>query len=1000
MEQDDTLSPSYHYQRPASPNRLGLQSSLRSSLTTTATVPTRQRVDPAVTDSATARTDTGAEHKTASADEKYPRKYKDRARRSDSTMTIDSPNFFGTSSGELEQMMMAAWPRDDDWLNKPTSQPEELSHHSQTQQGSPVSPEWSPSSTMSAWSPHTAWLSTAMTGQCTDDCFVIHCDDPGHREEGGCAEAGCAADAGCGDAECAGDAVPCDAACEEAANIFCTDSRCTDNTHCDECCEYSWLPPDGAGDFAINYQTPLESPAIPNTPDDLPVAHRDHLPNNIPGAPVLDSGFVVAAMRDPTARRQLLDIYMKNMYPDPVQRLQFSYAVTDPFSLSSSPVPNTLVTPLTPPMYYTDPTGVTRILRPVDLRPDPARGLPGILSRDLPRGHMLEGIEYPCMARLELEEAEEGDARGRKRSRDPPHGQYHAHDFSGQGHSHAHETSHAHQHFPGHAPSLERQDPHDHDGRHPAKRARASEDTPLEPSAFAPLRMPPHLARHPALAAPKHLRGLRSTDLPHTHIFEGIELPCISRVELEVREDFGLDSGVPSDGEDGHAPEDRGDPITSSGHRSPESVHGGSSKDLKSNETQRLLDDLAQHQAYQSSERLRGLRTDDFSHHHPLAGLRMPSTTPLNLGMGFGQELSMAKDGFPHQTTSSTHNRTPTATSPSAPAPAPSTARCMWAGCERAFVSVQALAEHVNTEHLVLATPAEPASAPVCQWNDCAAQPSWQAQSAAFSANAFPFAMESQRQQLADHFLQHHLGVSQAHASRLLTEDARSRSSRSPSGERSGSTEDEDTAHAHEAGEHDCATSAHVCQWRGCAATFDSCASLTEHLDKIHVVGGRSRYDCFWGTCERNGERGFSSKQKICRHLQTHTGHRPFTCSECGQHFSEAATLAQHMRRHTRERPYACDHPGCGKAFAIMGALTIHKRTHNGDKPFKCGVCGKAFAESSNLSKHQRTHTGLRPFACGHPGCGKAFARVDQLNRHMNVHNRQQKDGQASTSSA
>ena len=85
---------------------------------------------------------------------------------------------------------------------------------------------------------------------------------------------------------------------------------------------------------------------------------------------------------------------------------------------------------------------------------------------------------------------------------------------------------------------------------------------------------------------------------------------------------------------------------------------------------------------------------------------------------------------------------------------------------------------------------------------------------------------------------------------------------------------------------------------------------------------------------------------------QTHTGHRPFTCSECGQHFSEAATLAQHMRRHTRERPYKCDHPGCGKAFAIMGALTIHKRTHNGDKPFKCGVCGKAFEESSNLSKH------------------------------------------------
>ena len=70
-------------------------------------------------------------------------------------------------------------------------------------------------------------------------------------------------------------------------------------------------------------------------------------------------------------------------------------------------VGSSLVTPLTPPMYYTDTTGVTRILRPADLRPDPARGLPGLTSRDLPRGHMFDGVEYPCAARLELEEAEE-----------------------------------------------------------------------------------------------------------------------------------------------------------------------------------------------------------------------------------------------------------------------------------------------------------------------------------------------------------------------------------------------------------------------------------------------------------------------------------------------------------------------------------------------------------------------------------------------------------------
>jgi hypothetical protein len=32
-----------------------------------------------------------------------------------------------------------------------------------------------------------------------------------------------------------------------------------------------------------------------------------------------------------------------------------------------------------------------------------------------------------------------------------------------------------------------------------------------------------------------------------------------------------------------------------------------------------------------------------------------------------------------------------------------------------------------------------------------------------------------------------------------------------------------------------------------------------------------------------------------------HTGHKPFRCELCNQHFSEAATLQQHKRRHTHE---------------------------------------------------------------------------------------------------
>lgn len=94
----------------------------------------------------------------------------------------------------------------------------------------------------------------------------------------------------------------------------------------------------------------------------------------------------------------------------------------------------------------------------------------------------------------------------------------------------------------------------------------------------------------------------------------------------------------------------------------------------------------------------------------------------------------------------------------------------------------------------------------------------------------------------------------------------------------------------------------HRCRWEGCDACFASCDDLTAHLNAVHVGSGKSKYECFWEGCNRNGTQWFSSKQKICRHLQSHTGHRPFQCSICQQNFSEAATLQQHMRRHTQER--------------------------------------------------------------------------------------------------
>lgn len=193
----------------------------------------------------------------------------------------------------------------------------------------------------------------------------------------------------------------------------------------------------------------------------------------------------------------------------------------------------------------------------------------------------------------------------------------------------------------------------------------------------------------------------------------------------------------------------------------------------------------------------------------------------------------------------------------------------------------------------------------------------------------------------------------------------------------------------------------HACGWIHCSASFDTHRELTEHITNEHVGSGKNEYECRWVGCPRAAEgRAFSQKQKLLRHIQTHTGDRPYVCPECKKRFSESNTLTQHMRTHTNERPYKCDFPGCNKSFNIIGSLTIHKRVHTGDRPFRCPVpgCDKAFSESSNLNKHLRVHRGIRPVEC--PDCGRQFARVGQMQRHRRQHARDQATAPAAAPAA
>lgn len=156
----------------------------------------------------------------------------------------------------------------------------------------------------------------------------------------------------------------------------------------------------------------------------------------------------------------------------------------------------------------------------------------------------------------------------------------------------------------------------------------------------------------------------------------------------------------------------------------------------------------------------------------------------------------------------------------------------------------------------------------------------------------------------------------------------------------------------------------HICRWivtdpttgtqKECGHESSDPSALSVHVTESHVGSRKNQYMCLWADCDRH-KRPFAQRQKIIRHLQTHTKNRPFKCEVCGNAFAEEAVLKQHLRIHSGEKPFACKI--CGKKFAASTALSVHLRTHTGEKPLACKWpgCTKRFSESSNLTKHMKS---------------------------------------------
>lgn len=186
----------------------------------------------------------------------------------------------------------------------------------------------------------------------------------------------------------------------------------------------------------------------------------------------------------------------------------------------------------------------------------------------------------------------------------------------------------------------------------------------------------------------------------------------------------------------------------------------------------------------------------------------------------------------------------------------------------------------------------------------------------------------------------------------------------------------------------------HECMWITddateslCGARFENPNELQAHVESFHYPLSDDRrrrpashWVCKWMGCARKGEtRG--TRDKLKKHIYTHTGYYSFSCRHCGKRFRDNTKLADHERTHTKEKPHKCD--VCEMAFASRDGLATHNRIHTGEKPLECGKCSYTCSDSSNMTKHRKSH---EPPLYSCPTCGKQFCRADSRDRHMRIH--------------